>query len=247
MVFNYFSENVVSWLKTNIPQHLEHYQGNELDEHVHEEALKMGGIMSADLPIVLPKLDTGTGTPGHDADNVRIVYSQMKNLTCTQAADERLWSYMTHIQSWDYMQKRWGASSTSAKDKNNFVAERYFLKTNNSRWLIRNGISRLWWFGHLTYTDVDQWQLTNTLLELQDVQASLLERSYGRNKKILHATLRVIAEHREALEESLQTRFGGLKKGYQQLGIYVGLIGGTGLLDTMPDIQIEKEIKKKFL
>jgi hypothetical protein len=154
---------------------------------------------------------------------------------------------MTHIQNWDYMKNRWSISSTSAKDKDNFITERYFLKTNNSRWLIRNGISRLWWFGYLTYTDTDQWALTDTLLDLQDIQAALLERSYGRNRNVLLATLRVITETRTELEEALQNKYGGLKKGYQALGIYVGLMGGPSLLDTLSASQIEKGIKRKFL
>ena len=247
MAIQYFSDNFVSWLKTQAPHHLQRYQQEDFPEYILEEASKIGGIKKAELNFDLPKLEPDTGAPRFDAENVRTVYSQMKVLTCAQASDERLWSYMTHIHNWEYMQKRWGVSSTSAKDKNAFIIQRYFLKTDNSRWLIRNGLSRLWWFGYLTYSDEYQWTLTDTLLELQDVQQALLERSYGKNNKVLHATLRVIAESRDELEKSLQEKFGGIKKGYQQLGIYVGLLGGSSLLDAMPVAQIETAIKKKFL
>jgi len=247
MPIQYFSDNFASWLKAQVPHHLKRYHQADFAEYILEEASKIGGIKTAELSCELPKLDPGTGAPGNDAENVRIVYSQLKTLTCAQASDERLWSYMTHIHNWEYMQNRWGVSSTSAKDKNAFVIQRYFLKTNNSRWLIRNGLSRLWWFGYLTYSDEHQWVLTDTLLELQDVQQALLERSYGKNNKVLHAALRVISETRNELEGSLQKEFGGIKKGYQQLGIYVGLLGGSSLLDAMPIERIEDAIKKKFL
>jgi len=247
MAIHYFSENFVSWLRTQAPHHLERYQQQEFPEYVQEVATKIGGIKTAELPFELPKLDSDTGTPGNDAKNVRIVYSHLKALSCAQAADERLWSYMTHIHNWAYMQKRWGVSTTLAKDKGSYIIQRYFLKTSNSRWLIRNGLSRLWWFGYLTYADEYQWALTDTLLELQDVQQALLERSYGKNRKVLHAALRVISDNRDELEMSLLKDYGGVKKGYQQLGLYIGLLGGSSLLDAVPIGQIESAIKKKFL
>lgn len=247
MAFKYFSDDFVSVLKASIPRHMEWYKKSEFPDFILGDANKLGGVKTAALPFDLPVLDPSSGSPSHDAANVRIVFSSLKQLTRDQASDERLWSYMTHVHNWGYMQKRWSVEHTSSKDPVEFVNVRYFIKTKNSRWLIRNGMSRLWWFGNLTYSDADQWILTDILLELQDIQQTLLERSYGRNRNVLLSTLRVIAENRDALEARFKNEYGDLKKGYQRMGIDVGLLGGTSLLDAMPESQIERSIKRKYL
>lgn len=247
MKVKYFSENFVSWLKSEITNNLESYEQNDFHEFVQECASKCDGIKTADLKLDFPVLSSDKSNAKDDAQNVRIVYSQLQNLSCSQASDERLWSYMTHVHNWSYMVQRWGVSKTTAKDLNNFIESRYFLKTNNSRWLIRNGMSRLWWFGYLTYSEEDQWALTDVLLDLQDIQAGLLERTYGRNRIVIKSVLRVLAENRSEIEEHLKNDYSDLKKGYQYLCKYVGLLCGTTLLDALSQVKIENVLKKRFL
>ena len=245
MAINYFSENFLSSLRTSF--NTIDYTRDDYPEEIQVAAAASGGIKHADIPVPTPKLDMSLILPKDDAKQVRLVYSQMQDLSDTQAADERLWAYMTHIHGWEYMVKRWSVATTTAKDKNEFIRDRYFLKTSNSRWLIRNGIARLWWFGRLTYTSSDQFALTDTLLSLQEIQAMLLERSFGKNPSILHGVLRFIANNMGELEARLIERYGETKKGYQQMGVYIGLLGGVSLLDAMSSSQIEQAVKKKFL
>jgi len=101
------------------------------------------------------------------------------------------------------MRKRWPAEKFEEESENltddlsvknrqaNFIISRYHLKTPNRRRLLRNGISRLWWYAHLTYDEKrsDPFELTRVLLTHQDKAQNLLERSLGSNKKILVAIL----------------------------------------------------------
>ena len=39
-----------------------------------------------------------------DIENMKIIYDSLKNLTDSQASDERLWAGLSHTKLWNYMQ-----------------------------------------------------------------------------------------------------------------------------------------------
>jgi hypothetical protein len=150
-----------------------------------------------------------------DSKNVRIVYGALKGLTLTQATDSRIWVYLTHVQFWNYMRKRWPLEKQLARpkweDRNtwNYIVERYLLKPSN-RLLLRNGISRLWWAGHATYDETrdDPFELTDVLLSKQDIALQLLDRNPSRNGTFSRAFLTVVQQEEEdgVLSELSDTR-----------------------------------------
>ncbi len=116
----------------------------------------------------------------------------------TQASDKRMWSYLTHVHFWDYMKIVWKIDFTKDKFKIiDFIRDRYFLNTLNIRSLTHNGISRLWWYTHLTIDNSrkDKYELTKVLLSLQDIPVSLLERSMGSSKNVRKAVLEFVIEN----------------------------------------------------
>jgi len=87
----------------------------------------------------------------------------------TEASDKRLWTYLTHVSFWNYMIEEWKIDFT--KDKGqiiNYIRDRYFLNTLNIRSLNHNGISRLWWYTHLTIDESrqDKYELTKVMLRI---------------------------------------------------------------------------------
>ena len=116
----------------------------------------------------------------------------------TQASDKRLWTYLTHVHFWDYMKKVWEVDFSKDKSKIiDFIRDRYFLNTLNIRSLTHNGISRLWWYTHLTvdHSRKDNYELTKVLLSLQDIPVSLLERSMGSSNNVRKAVLEFLLEN----------------------------------------------------
>jgi hypothetical protein len=160
----------------------------------------------------------------NDLENSIKVYVWLKGLNITQASDPRLWTCLAFDQFWSYMIDRWPPGSASIDD-------RYFLLRRNSRCLIRHGIARLWWFAKLTHDEErhDPFELTKVLLELQDVQASLLERSLGRNRNVLHGVLEFLRQSPEGATDSDQSR----KKEIQKMAKTINQLGGVTLLDTL--------------
>jgi hypothetical protein len=161
-----------------------------------------------------------SSTEHFDMDNSITIYTEFKSLNETQASDARLWTYLTHVNYWEYMRKRWTAEKfefesdeltddLSVKNKQaNFIISRYHLKTPNRRRLLRNGISRLWWYAHLTYDErlSDPFELTRILLAHQDKAQNLLERSLGSNKKILVTVLKYLKLNPELTREEVRDK-----------------------------------------
>ena len=82
-----------------------------------------------------------------DAENIQRVYNHMKSLSDSQASDERIWVAYTFSVFLDYMKYRW--SSSTVIDMENH----YLFNYSSQRSLFRNGISRLWWIGRITYDE----------------------------------------------------------------------------------------------
>jgi len=133
----------------------------------------------------------------HISKNSISLYENLQ-INETQASDKRLWTYLTHVHFWDFMKKTWQIDFTKDKSKVvEFIRDRYFLNTLNIRTLTHNGISRLWWYSHLTVDNSrkDKYELTKVLLSLQDIPVSLLERSMGSNSNVRKAVLEFLLEN----------------------------------------------------
>ena len=134
--------------------------------------------------MLLPAGIPTTHIPRHsfDYENARSIHQQLSGLTPVLAADPRLWARLTHVECWDHMQLHWPVDdSKSAR----FIRERYFFAGTNSRALLRNGISRLWWSAAMTHDEKrknNKYELTKVILSRLDLAQQLLERSFSRGK-----------------------------------------------------------------
>lgn len=130
-------------------------------------------------------------TVENDFENAILLYENLQ-LTNVQAVDERLWSYLSLVEFWDYTYERW----IKGKKNQQVILDRGILKVSeqSDRRFMRNSISRLWWGVHATICDdkKDKYELTRTLFSYQDVYQQTLERSYSKNSDITKAILTYI-------------------------------------------------------
>jgi len=166
-----------------------------------------------------------------DLENSIVLYEGLRGLNEVQASDERLWAYLTHVHFWDYMQGRWPIEDS--KKPISRIRERYFLRNLNLESITRNGLSRLWWYAHITFDDnkKNKYELTETLLQRQDLVVGITERAIGTNKKIRISLLEYLRENPSiAASENLS----------RELIKVLNLYGGVKML---PFLEIS-EIKK---
>lgn len=155
-----------------------------------------------------------------DGENVQIIYNNMMHLSDSQASDERIWVAYTLHEQLSYMKYRWKSVNERT------MLNRYFFNYHIQRSLFRNGISRLWWIGRMTYdkTAEDPYELTKFICKNQDFIESIFGRNIFNNSTIQRATLRAIydADKRGTKIDRLLIR--GISK-------YLNLLGGAYLID----------------
>lgn len=237
MNLKYLKEYNILFLKNNIGDHLEYYLSDEpwlSTVFKNDEWFLNSKVIANDVDLKM-----GT-SPKNDLENSIILYDSFKHLNIVQASDERLWSYLTHIYFWDYMRSRWGLENRNkGSDAINFIKRRYFLESNKHISLVRNGISRLWWFGYISYdpTREDPFELTRFLLSKQDFAHSLMERTFSRNKKIVNALLSALIE----LQESHGLVVGQAE--FRTLSKRLNNLGGISIIDTLDKKDINQIVQ----
>lgn len=171
-----------------------------------------------------------------DLENTRILYTALQHLTPLQAADPRLWVYLTHCTHWEYMRHRWPIEQYLGKQNlRDNIQQRYFFMPNKSRALIRNGMARLWWYGYCSYDESrrDPFELTTALLKNLDVTQSILERAFSLNTNVTKTILSVLLEREEAGKAFY------VREKVRDLAKYIVQIGGVTIIDALdgPDLR----------
>lgn len=169
-----------------------------------------------------------------DLENSILLYNELM-LNETQASDPRLWTYLSHVVFWKYMRKRWALEDVRKNDNPlSRIIDRYLLINPRLESLTRNGISRLWWYAHLTKDDSrkDSFELTKVLLTRAEIPVGILERTIGINTNMRTAILEFLKENNDILLNEDLTR-----KLLRELNLY----GGTKMLPLL-EIQELKNI-----
>ena len=150
MKLHFLKYDALASLRANVEGNLEKYR-LPVNDWIYEffgEEEPFGEFMTTvgDISLVCTEKEQGKA----DVQNVITLYSAMMNITDTQASDERLWAGMCHGDMWEFLNKRWEASSSKKITKED-VLSRYFYGQGRRRSLITNTLAKLWWVGRLTY------------------------------------------------------------------------------------------------
>lgn len=225
-----FHENFLNKIKSNVENNIDgYYQDYPFIEKYQE-------LLDDESVIFYNNLRLETQPSNNeklDYENTKKLYKGLQHLSLAEVADEKIWVFMTHITHWEYMRKRWPIENTTGSEKK-FVLNRYFF---HEKPFSRNGLARLWWFGHITYNDKfeDPFYLTSIMLENedQDIARIILETpTICRNKQMVEATLISLKELKDEYE--IKTR-----DYIRHAARYINLTGSVTLWDFLD----EKELR----
>jgi hypothetical protein len=139
--------------------------------------------------------------PNDDKDanfrNSKKLYEALSGVTPSQAADERLWAYMTHVEFWDYMRSVRPPEDIDASKRSKYIVQHWFVDGSTQKDLTRNDISTLWWGAYLTHDKEreDPYELTKELWSMKDYTRSLLGGIQGRQHDFTKGLLEFVIEH----------------------------------------------------
>ncbi len=245
MVIHFMKEDCLAALKVNVKGNLKQYE-NLTNEWIYE--FFEGDTPFAEYKVPVESIQLDTGQSGEkekgrqDVGNAIRLYSAMKNLSDTQAADERLWAGLCHGDFWTYMNKRWEGFKPS-RDPVSSILWRYFFNGKSSvrRALFRNTLSRLWWLGRLTYDSErkDPFELTRYWEEDFATKSLILFSSnYMGNPKLTQGLISALME----LDKQGFAYGSGKREVYYTASQYLNVFGGTHILDYFTADEIRERV-----
>jgi len=232
-----FKEAFVLRLRTDIGVNLAHY--TEAKSWLAAEPDLQQWEIPSSLELKEPvELVMPTEADFHDIENAIRIHRALVTLTPLQARDPRLWTRLAHVELWGYMRLRWPAErhAGNADKEVRFIDSRYFVSQAQGRALLRHGIARLWWAGHVSY-DKDRdnpYELTRVLLSNLDVTLQLLERSLGRSPAVAKGFLEFLLKH----EAELLAGGDANRMRIRHLLKFLNMQGGVLLLDCLSPAEI---------
>jgi hypothetical protein len=239
MIIQFIDEDALINLKENIPQLLSNFR---LDSNKWiDKFLGRNPFVDTNFQNIPDfQLSQSEEKPFMtESKNVRLIYGNLNFLTNSQASDERLWAGLALGEFWDYVQYRWKIKKKCTADN---ILQHYFFNYSVRRSLTRNAIARLWWIGRLTYNpkSATPYKLTDYVCEHPDIIMHTLERNTSNNPIIIRAFLNAIMDAETGEQLNINTDIVG------ELAKYLNLLGGTYILDCLPENLIYEKILNKI-
>ena len=230
-----FKEKYVLQLKVNIETgvSLENYSSNVFISD-KKQVLMMPNI--AKTSVLLNKLN-----PDNDFETAVQIFESFKNLEPIQASDERLWTYLSHVDLYPYMIKRWDAvHKGTAKDSIDYILEHWFLTSTAQAGLLRHSLSGLWWAVYLSVDEnrSDKYELTKILLRQLDFPTRTLGTyKLGRHKEAVIGILEFILENEDLFKEKFEGKTRFITK-------HLNLVGGVKPISYYDRSYFKNELQK---
>lgn len=188
MRLKFFSQASLKELKNGIYGNIDAYTSGNLTELLGSLPATAVCESRLEAPGDVPELD---GASEKDGENAIKLYRWLAKLNKVEAADPRLWAWLTHGPFSSYTAKRWDIKA--ADNPENSVLSRYFIPGKSLEAFSRNALARLWWGARQTVNESDKedpFELTKVLFSSQQLHQGLMERTIGRSEHILKASLR---------------------------------------------------------
>lgn len=213
-----FKSNYVELLKQNV------IQGTTLEFYKNKEF-----IYEDKQTLMIPNIEhtpnlTQRLNHKDDFNTAILVYEAFKELEPIQASDERLWVYLSYVDLYPYMIKRWsGVYNGTEKDEKGYILSHWFVKSISQAGLIRNWLSSLWWAVYLSIDEnrVDKYELTKLFFRQLDFATRTMgAEKFGRHKEAVIGILEFMKENDELFKSKFEDKSRFIAR-------YINLIGGT--------------------
>lgn len=231
-----FKEKYVLQLKEEIEEgiSLDKYKSNEF-VYDKKQTLMMPNITKTDGL-------AGKLYPDNDFQTAVQIFETFKNLEPIQASDERLWTYLAHVDLYSYMIKRWNAVyNGTAKDSKDYVSSHWFLSSTAQSELLRHALSGLWWAVYLSFDEKrgeKKYELTEILFRQIDFPTRTLGLyKLGRHKEAVIGILEFIQENESLFNKKFEDKARYITK-------HLNLIGGVKPISYYDRSYFKSELQK---
>lgn len=205
MLLSYFTEEAYDQLLHDIPLNAGKYSSD--DEWLSTYFGSTDGYFkqsSVDVNMFTPSYSPGKKDDAQksqeDLVNTRLMYDAFRGLTPLQASNKYLWTYLCHaIPAYrNYIRDRW-----MQEERENTIKSRFFVTTPGSL-LNDNALSRLWWYGYLTYDkeNGNHYALTEILFTNQTICTDVMDTFNRMNIDRMRGVLLAIRDFKNEIGEN---------------------------------------------
>ena len=239
MLLSYFTEEAYERLLHDIEANASKYAGEDewLSEYFGHSTDYFKQSKSVDVarfnPYYLPGPKADAQKTQEDLINTRALYDAFKGLTPLQASNKYMWTYLCHAvpEYSAYIRDRWMTDARA-----NTIKTRYFV-TGSSSLLNDNALSRLWWYGHLTYDENahDKYALTKILFTNQTICTDVMDTLNRMNFNRIKGVLLSIRDFKELLDDNE-----GITEYFRECKKYLNHYAAVTTLDFLEVEEIQK-------
>lgn len=184
---------------------------------------------------LLEKLDPTPNAQG-DYNTAIAIYEAYKDLSPLVASMPNLWVYLSHVDLFPYVQKRWKDVLNGSAD------EKYILNHWHEQKgkFLRTIFAGLWWHVYITVDESreDKYELTKMLFKSQDFRTLRFgELGLIRHREAMIGILEWLVENNDITEKAFDARG-------QYISRYFNMLGGTVNLSFMSKEYFKKELDK---
>lgn len=239
MLLGYFTEEAYEQLIHNIPDNSDKYSTN--DEWLAEYFGSVDGYFkiskTVDVGRFIPSYTSGKKNDvqknTEDLINTRLLYDAFRGLSPLQATNKYMWTYLCHAipEYRDYICDRW-----MQEERENTIINRYFVTSTGSL-LNDNALSRLWWYGYLTYDkeNSNPYALTEVLFTNQTICTDVMDTLNRTNFKRMKGVLLGIKQFKEELNENE-----GITEYFRECKKYLNHYGAVTNMNFLEPEEIQK-------
>lgn len=175
-------------------------------------------------------------TPQGDCASAIALYEAYPNLTPLQASDKAFWTYLTHVDLFEYVQARYPKVLETDFNNVNYVLNHWFYISD---WIKVHPIASLWWYTYLTVDKTldDKYKYTRFFFGNYEFRTNFVQYSIARHKEAVIGYFDFLIENPEVMSQWFKARNRFITK-------YLNKLGGTRLLSTLSREFFKEELMK---
>ena len=229
-----FKRGYIEYLKTHIKPSL--YLGDRFD-YDRSQAVPLYGISKPE-----GLLEQLAPTPDGDLQSAIAIYEAYKGITPLFAQQDDLWVYLTHVDLFDYVKKRWPIpidEDASEEAQRNFINDHWFRHRER---FFRTTFAGLWWSIKLSVDEEreNRYELSEFLFKNQEFRTN----SFGELPLIRHreAMIGIL----EFLKENPSLFDGGFNAKGRYIRHLFNIIGGFKNISSLPRVFFKDVLYKNL-
>lgn len=212
-----FKRSYIEYLKTHIRP--SEYMGDHF-EYDRSQVVRLYGIQQPED--LLQKLDP---SPDGDLKSAIAIYEAYKDITPLFAQQDDLWVYLTHVDLFEYVKKRWPIKGEDNEKQVSDIQNHWF---RNPTKFLRTTFAGYWWQVFLTKDEErdNPYELTEVFFNSsQEFFARFSETALIRHKEAMIGILEFIKDHPELSGTGFDPKGQYIYRLFNSLGGYKLLSG----------------------